>query len=204
MAWVSFGALSCRKKKTWWQLASRCCRNRARPWHASELVSFLFGLMTHQHPGIWIVLWNLTSREFLDLLSDCWLIGTLPRRVKLKWHAADFALRAGCIQKHGLSCSFECYIHTVQTRSQALSSVRMFCSSVKTYALRLLETSGNTGLTTPSLECYGNVTGKAWELRLRLILHERSKRGSWDASQNAWQSQPNFQMRKYIKTRVRI
>ena len=31
-------------KKTWWQLASRCCWNRARPWHASELVSFLIGL----------------------------------------------------------------------------------------------------------------------------------------------------------------
>ena len=29
MAWISFGALPCRKK-TWWQLASRCCRNRAR------------------------------------------------------------------------------------------------------------------------------------------------------------------------------
>jgi len=39
---------------------------------------------------------------------------------------------------------------------------------------------------------------------LRLILHERSKRGSWDASKNAWQRQPNFQMRKYLKTRVQI
>jgi len=39
-------------KKTWWQLASRCCWNRARPWHASELVSFLVGLRTYQHPGI--------------------------------------------------------------------------------------------------------------------------------------------------------
>ena len=28
MAWISFGALPCRKKK--WQLASRCCWNRAR------------------------------------------------------------------------------------------------------------------------------------------------------------------------------
>ena len=50
MAWISFGALSCRKKKTWWHLASRCCWNRARPWHASELVSFLVGLKTYQHP----------------------------------------------------------------------------------------------------------------------------------------------------------
>jgi len=29
MAWNSFGALSCRKKKPWWQIASRCCWNRA-------------------------------------------------------------------------------------------------------------------------------------------------------------------------------
>jgi len=52
MAWVSFGALPCRgKKKTSWQLASRCCWNRGRPRHASELVSFLVGLRTYQHPG---------------------------------------------------------------------------------------------------------------------------------------------------------
>ena len=40
-----------RKKKTWWQLASRCCRNRARPWHASKLFSFLVGLRTY-NPSI--------------------------------------------------------------------------------------------------------------------------------------------------------
>jgi hypothetical protein len=51
MAWISFGALPCRGKKTWWQLVSRRCRYRARPWHASELVSFLVGLRTYQHPG---------------------------------------------------------------------------------------------------------------------------------------------------------
>jgi len=51
MTRISFGALPCRKKKTWWQLASRCRWNRARPWHASELVSFLVGLTTYQHPG---------------------------------------------------------------------------------------------------------------------------------------------------------
>jgi len=50
MAWISFGALLCRKKK-WWQLRSRCCWNRARPWHASQHVSFLVGLRTYQHPG---------------------------------------------------------------------------------------------------------------------------------------------------------
>ena len=52
MEWISFGALPCRKKKNWWQLRSRCCWNRARPWHASKLVFFLVGLRTYQHPGI--------------------------------------------------------------------------------------------------------------------------------------------------------
>ena len=51
MVWISFCALPCRKKETWWQLASRCCWNRARPWHTSEHVSFLVGLRTHQHPS---------------------------------------------------------------------------------------------------------------------------------------------------------
>ena len=50
MAWISFGALPCRKKKLW-QLASRCCWNRARPWHASELLSFLVGIRTYQQTG---------------------------------------------------------------------------------------------------------------------------------------------------------
>jgi hypothetical protein len=55
MAWISFGAFPCRKKiNTWWQLASRCCWNRARPWHASELVSFLVGLRTYQQAGTYI------------------------------------------------------------------------------------------------------------------------------------------------------
>jgi len=46
MACISFGALP------WWQLASWWCSNRALPWHASELVSFLVGLGTYKHPGI--------------------------------------------------------------------------------------------------------------------------------------------------------
>jgi len=31
MVWISFGALPCRKKKTWWQLASRYCWNPRVP-----------------------------------------------------------------------------------------------------------------------------------------------------------------------------
>ena len=50
--WREFPSAPCLagKKKTWWQLASPCCWNRARPWHASELVSFLVGLRVYQHP----------------------------------------------------------------------------------------------------------------------------------------------------------
>jgi len=50
MVWISFGALPCRRK-IWWQLTSRCCWNRARPWQSFELVSFLVGLRTYQHSG---------------------------------------------------------------------------------------------------------------------------------------------------------
>jgi len=51
--WREFPSAPClagRRKETWWQLASRCCWNRARPLHASELVSFLVGVRTYQHP----------------------------------------------------------------------------------------------------------------------------------------------------------
>ena len=50
MTWISFGARPCGGwGESRWQLVSRCCWNRARPWHASELVSFLVGLTTYQH-----------------------------------------------------------------------------------------------------------------------------------------------------------
>ena len=52
-AWISSSALPCKEKKTLWQLASRCSWNRARPWHASELVSFLVDLRIYQHPGMY-------------------------------------------------------------------------------------------------------------------------------------------------------
>jgi len=46
-------------KETWSQLASRFCWSRSRPWHASEIVSFLVGLKTYQHHGI-----NVNSGAF--------------------------------------------------------------------------------------------------------------------------------------------
>jgi len=94
MAWISFGALPCRK--TWWQLASRCCWNRARLWHDSKLVSFLVGLRTCQHPGTWIScfcinktelegkqMWTLKKLNVMRYVL-IYVKGTLPRRKNLR------------------------------------------------------------------------------------------------------------------------
>ena len=43
MAWISSGALTCKKKKTWWHFASRCCWNRAR-----RLTCFLSASVTRK------------------------------------------------------------------------------------------------------------------------------------------------------------
>ena len=43
VAWISFGALPCCRKKTWWELASRCCWNRAR-----RLTCFLSACVTRK------------------------------------------------------------------------------------------------------------------------------------------------------------
>ena len=56
--WREFPSAPCLAgKTTWWQLASRCCWNRARPWRASELVPFLVGLRIYHHSSIlyWIL-----------------------------------------------------------------------------------------------------------------------------------------------------
>jgi len=63
--WCEFPSAPClAEKKNWWQLTSRCFWNRARPWHASELVSFLVGLRTYQHPvqyPLFLLDFNVTS-----------------------------------------------------------------------------------------------------------------------------------------------
>jgi hypothetical protein len=52
----------------------------------------------------------------------------------------------------------------VRTKSKALTSVRTFRSSIKTYALRLFETSGNTG---PKTQRRSNVTAASLGKTLR-------------------------------------
>jgi len=50
--WREFPSAPClARKKPWWQLASWCCWNRARPSRASELFSLLVGLRIYQHPS---------------------------------------------------------------------------------------------------------------------------------------------------------
>jgi len=49
---LEFPSAPCLAGKETWHLASRFCWNRARPWHASQLVPFLVELRTYQHPGV--------------------------------------------------------------------------------------------------------------------------------------------------------
>ena len=68
--WHEFPSAPCLAgKKTWWQLASRCCWNRAHPWHGSELLSLLVGLRTYQQPGTWkLFAWWL----YVQYGPSCW------------------------------------------------------------------------------------------------------------------------------------
>ena len=72
--WREFPSAPCLEggKKTRWQLASRCCWNHARPWHASELVFFLVELKTYQHHGNiplwWTCNWRCTLCTFRSVL----------------------------------------------------------------------------------------------------------------------------------------
>jgi len=79
--WREFPSAPClRRKETWWELASRCCWNRARPWYACELFSFLVGLRTYQHPRTRSLnktqiiinkkMWSNTSLRICDIQSD--------------------------------------------------------------------------------------------------------------------------------------
>jgi len=93
--------LALQKKKTWWQLASRCCWNRACPWHASELVCFLVGLRTYQHHGVWV--YKLpTSSPASDMgLSLFWdLNGSdeLPTLISPYWIAWREDVTLGCFE----------------------------------------------------------------------------------------------------------
>ena len=78
MAWISFGALPCRKRN-WMRARSPFCWNRARLWHASELVSFLFGLSTYQHPGTHLIIRSLNKNCLLKHVTERKVKGIILR-----------------------------------------------------------------------------------------------------------------------------
>jgi len=51
MAWISFGALPCRKRNLMTARVSMLLKSRVA-WHASGLFFFLVGISIYQHPGI--------------------------------------------------------------------------------------------------------------------------------------------------------
>jgi len=67
-------------KDTWWQLTSRFCWYRTRPWHASELVSPLVGLRTYQHPDRYVSRYLLIPwcRVLLEKLTSLQLVKQFP------------------------------------------------------------------------------------------------------------------------------
>jgi len=117
--WREFPSAPClAKTKNWWDLASRCCWNRARSWHAFELVSFLVGLRTYQHPdnisekpvsylrrceslksseskdrALWIFISVLVGGDWLVLRIDCFTTGKKVRGTP--WGGLSGAWRFG-------------------------------------------------------------------------------------------------------------
>ena len=75
------------RKTTWWQLAARCCWNRARPWHASELISFLVGLRIYQYCNVFRD--RRRRSAFLSVSASRSLGGRLAGRMQqctFNWH----------------------------------------------------------------------------------------------------------------------
>jgi len=82
MAWISFGALPCRKN-TWWQLASPYCWSRARRPFSLCNKERLFNSAHEQTP---------LSNDTIDSVLRHWEVGqvkdlsTPPRIIRLKLH----------------------------------------------------------------------------------------------------------------------
>jgi len=76
------------KKKIWWHLASRYCWNHARPWHASELASFLIRLKTYQHPVFTVYITILSLGRTTQLPVAGW---TASIELQTLWKKAAVA-----------------------------------------------------------------------------------------------------------------
>jgi len=122
--WREFPSAPClARKKTWWQLASRCCWNRARPWHASEIVSFLVGLRTYQHLGIihrsiFISLSNKISSSFAIYLQE--YSQAIP-------HTYTFCSNISCL-----------FLFVISWLLRACSEAQNFTNCLSTYSLLFL------------------------------------------------------------------
>jgi len=136
MAWISFGALPCWKKKLW-QLASRCCWNRARPWHASELVSFLVGLRTYQHPGK-IILFHFCHSSYNNaraILSPI-LLSYSSTKLRISCLPIFSILDSLYISSHQILITWHVSLKPVHSLSRQVHSSPILYSSYRRYSVQ--------------------------------------------------------------------
>jgi len=73
--WREFPSAPCLSgKETWWQLASRCCWNRALPWHASEIFPPFSGLAKDLSASRYEQFISLFRKKNNSLVRDCFRI----------------------------------------------------------------------------------------------------------------------------------
>ena len=112
------------RKETWWQLASLFCWNRTRPWHASELISFLVGLRTYQHPGTFVYTecWIFTDAHPFPFL--CHFFPVILQFQLKTWLYSNDVRTAAIIFRQQLAtfCSF-CFVKDLQNTVIVIRSV---------------------------------------------------------------------------------
>ena len=83
MAWISFGALPCRKKVKPYENSCLDVVEIAHvAWHASELVSFPVGLRTYQHPLVFVCVYIHIDKT-VQLLA--WTGPEISRNLRLTY-----------------------------------------------------------------------------------------------------------------------
>ena len=94
MVWIFFGAMPCRKT-IWWQLASRCCWNRA-----SSLTSFRAGFLpgrakelSAQRYSLWgIIVVNVKGYDMLTAISKYYV---KTPRCQERWERSGYRVKSG-------------------------------------------------------------------------------------------------------------
>jgi len=106
--WREFPSAPCLAGKRTWQLVSRFCWNCACPWHASELVSFLGGLRTYQHPGVYLHIYIYTHTHITTQVC----VINVFLQYYLQWNLRNMCV---CIDTHThiyIYIYIYIYIHT--------------------------------------------------------------------------------------------